>query len=1288
MDDFSPELREEVVRALRQLGVDANLLAKIMSTTADVVKKHNSKVTDLDKSLDKLNKKAEQNTASMGGLFKEMLSGRKIYKDLNYDLESLNDRIDDLNEQIEEASKLKGKEADELKKKLQKEAAQAEQARVLLQTTIEHNAQLQRTTNGLAGLTSTLTKGVVGAFTGAAKSALNGSDALTTATGFMTAGIDMANNATQAGSKSLGEFGQGAILAGGKLGKFGIAATVASTALSFLSNTTSELAKAGIGFMLTQTQKLIAGFQTASAVGAVYTGGMMEMIKTSTEAGMTLDQFGKALGENRDAFTKSGLGVSEGSKRMADAMKSGGRAARDGMFALGMGMEEQADAYATVMARAAGPMGKLSVSSAVVAQLTEGYAKDLKLISDLTGKSAAEQKKLADERTNEFRFQQELAKLSAEDRTKTEAAVAGMTEDSAKALKDRIQNFGAVTDTNMAVLESASPTLRQYHQEQYDLFKSGKLTAEADLTLKQKYRESIQKELAAREDLGQASAHGLSGFNALATGVMKEFAQGAGKSVKDAQTAIDAQVEKGKSGKGTEVDLMGTQQNFAMEMQKIAEKNLPAFSDAIVKTIESIQGAVGALAGGGVAAGSFFGDLTNAIVAGVSGAIGPLMMAGAMGKAGGAGGMLGSAGDLLGKGGAAGGGAANKLMGGGIKVGAKGIVSAGGKVLGKLLPGVGLVTGSYEAYESFKAGDKTGAAIAMAGGLASLIPGVGGLLAAGVTTAYSVMHEPKPKEGAEPKEKDSKQVAAAKTEIAAAEQKQTAAKRELSAARLAQTAADEKLLEVKEKYAGDTSKYAKAKIAAAEQEALEAARETELATIKAEAAGKEIQNAKDALSKTKTDEARIKAEKAKAEADAAAAIKSAEADLAVAKEKAVVVNREAAALKEAKQVAFLKLESAKAEYAKNKTEENKKKLEGAEVEAIALELKTELHGVVEAGSDLTLKNAKTKLETAKTKAAQLKAPAAQTGDTATDAAWGGTPSAATAGAEAAPATPKAGGAGGATIGKPDAQTGKITGGDAGAPGDKTPNPATAPKKSKGAAAGGANMSDDEIKKMIVAHEGIRTKPYKDSLGLWTVGVGHLIGDGKTLPADWDREFSKEEVMALFDKDYAEHKRAAESRTPKFDKMTGAGQGAFTDLTFNMGPNWLSKWPKLKAQIEAEDTQGMTSNLAGSTWAKQVKSRSNDIIALAEQAFPKMAKGGITDGTSIAGEAGPEAVVPLPDGRTIPVTMDISQLVQKMDEMIEILREQYESSDSDKLDEMIRVLKDQHSTSEKILQISA
>lgn len=57
-----------------------------------------------------------------------------------------------------------------------------------------------------------------------------------------------------------------------------------------------------------------------------------------------------------------------------------------------------------------------------------------------------------------------------------------------------------------------------------------------------------------------------------------------------------------------------------------------------------------------------------------------------------------------------------------------------------------------------------------------------------------------------------------------------------------------------------------------------------------------------------------------------------------------------------------------------------------------------------------------------------------------------------------------------------------------------------------------------------------------------------------------------------------------------------------------------------------------------------------------------AKGGITNGASIAGEAGPEAVIPLPDGRTIPVRMDMSEMVSKLEEMVTLLRDQRDNSE--------------------------
>jgi lysozyme len=54
--------------------------------------------------------------------------------------------------------------------------------------------------------------------------------------------------------------------------------------------------------------------------------------------------------------------------------------------------------------------------------------------------------------------------------------------------------------------------------------------------------------------------------------------------------------------------------------------------------------------------------------------------------------------------------------------------------------------------------------------------------------------------------------------------------------------------------------------------------------------------------------------------------------------------------------------------------------------------------------------------------------------------------------------------------------------------------------------------------LIKHHEGVRSRPYRCPAGLWTVGVGHLIGDGKSLPESWNRTFSQEEIDKILKSD--------------------------------------------------------------------------------------------------------------------------------------------------------------------------
>ena len=139
-------------------------------------------------------------------------------------------------------------------------------------------------------------------------------------------------------------------------------------------------------------------------------------------------------------------------------------------------------------------------------------------------------------------------------------------------------------------------------------------------------------------------------------------------------------------------------------------------------------------------------------------------------------------------------------------------------------------------------------------------------------------------------------------------------------------------------------------------------------------------------------------------------------------------------------------------------------------------------------------------------------------------------------------------------------------------------------------------SEDDIMNMVKDHEGVKNKPYQDTKGLWTVGVGHLIGDGKTLPPEWKRTFSDAEIMNLFKKDYQHHKQAAE-KIPGFSNLNMNGQAALIDLTFNMGPRWWKAWPNFTKAMQAGNIDQAANALKNSAWYSQVGRRAPKIVSL-------------------------------------------------------------------------------------------
>jgi hypothetical protein len=75
-------------------------------------------------------------------------------------------------------------------------------------------------------------------------------------------------------------------------------------------------------------------------------------------------------------------------------------------------------------------------------------------------------------------------------------------------------------------------------------------------------------------------------------------------------------------------------------------------------------------------------------------------------------------------------------------------------------------------------------------------------------------------------------------------------------------------------------------------------------------------------------------------------------------------------------------------------------------------------------------------------------------------------------------------------------------------------------------------------------------------------------------------------------------------------------------------------------------------------------------------LPKKAAGGVINEPSIAGEAGPEAVVPLPNGGKIPVKLDLS-------DMTSLLEKQTRQND-----EILRYLRDSVDVQERIYSVQS
>lgn len=128
-----------------------------------------------------------------------------------------------------------------------------------------------------------------------------------------------------------------------------------------------------------------------------------------------------------------------------------------------------------------------------------------------------------------------------------------------------------------------------------------------------------------------------------------------------------------------------------------------------------------------------------------------------------------------------------------------------------------------------------------------------------------------------------------------------------------------------------------------------------------------------------------------------------------------------------------------------------------------------------------------------------------------------------------------------------------------------------------------------VRGLIQLHEGRVAHVYFDSLGLATIGVGHLVDErkGGGLP--------ELIIDALLDYDIELHTNELYSALPWVQELDPVRQAVLIDMYFNLRSNLLGFKETLR-QFQAGNLDAAAAAMLDSLWAKQVGTRA---IRLAE-----------------------------------------------------------------------------------------
>lgn len=129
---------------------------------------------------------------------------------------------------------------------------------------------------------------------------------------------------------------------------------------------------------------------------------------------------------------------------------------------------------------------------------------------------------------------------------------------------------------------------------------------------------------------------------------------------------------------------------------------------------------------------------------------------------------------------------------------------------------------------------------------------------------------------------------------------------------------------------------------------------------------------------------------------------------------------------------------------------------------------------------------------------------------------------------------------------------------------------------------------DIARAQIKVDEGMRLKPYRDSLGILSIGCGRNLEDRGLRPT---------EVDFMLENDLDEAEATARTLFPTFESLSDARKAVLLNMALNLGQTRLSGFVRFREAVSKGNFDAAAREMENSGWYQQVGKRA---VRLANQ----------------------------------------------------------------------------------------